>query len=241
MARTPQNTKPELVEAIGTVFREAGYGGASLTKLSEATGLKRASLYHRFPSGKEAMAEEALASTVRFVDERILSVLRGLGEPREKLEAAAAGFRTLYRDGGQSCLINLFGTPSGNPESLRQGAQTLVSSLISAISKVLASAGVPEDEARRRGLKAVVDIQGALVLARVYGDKAPFKAVMAGWTEDLLRGSEEVGDQKPPQQPQAEVREVQITADKPETPSASRDVRKAVAAHLSALKLRGEG
>jgi AcrR family transcriptional regulator len=242
MARTPKNTTPELVEAISGVFREVGFEGASLTKLSAVTGLKRASLYHRFPSGKEAMAEEALAATVRFVDERILSVLKGLGEPREKLDAAAAGFKALYRDGEQACLINLFGSPSGTPDSLRRGAQTLVSSLISAISQVLAAAGLPEDEARRRGLKAVTDIQGALVIARVYGDKAPFKAMMAGWAEDLLRGAGETEHARtPPPQPKPELREVQITTETLSAPSASRDVRKAVAAHLSALKLRGEG
>ncbi|MFD2271320.1 TetR/AcrR family transcriptional regulator [Undibacterium arcticum] len=49
-----------MVDSIISVFRSEGYEGASLAKLSEATGLGRSSLYHHFPMGKEDMANAAL-------------------------------------------------------------------------------------------------------------------------------------------------------------------------------------
>jgi len=45
-----------ILKGLAEVFRSKGYEGASLKDLSEATGLKKASLYHRFPNGKSEMA-----------------------------------------------------------------------------------------------------------------------------------------------------------------------------------------
>jgi AcrR family transcriptional regulator len=50
-----------VLRALGEVFRAHGYEGASLTLITEATGLGKGSLYHLFPGGKEQMAAEVLA------------------------------------------------------------------------------------------------------------------------------------------------------------------------------------
>ncbi|MEP1982729.1 MAG: helix-turn-helix domain-containing protein, partial [Maribacter dokdonensis] len=50
----------EILTGLTKVFRSRGYEGASLKELSEATGLKKASLYHRFPNGKQEMADAVL-------------------------------------------------------------------------------------------------------------------------------------------------------------------------------------
>jgi len=47
----------ELLDRLTSVFRTHGFEGASLSLISKATGLQRASLYHRFPGGKEEMAK----------------------------------------------------------------------------------------------------------------------------------------------------------------------------------------
>lgn len=211
----------DLVVAITRAFQQAGYDGASLSRLSEATGLKRASLYHRFPGGKEQMAEEALAGTLRLMEEKVLSILRGLGTPRQRLEAARDNLVVLYDKGAVASLINLFGTPDAVPPSLLKGVQALLSAFISALSRVLEEAGLPGDEARARALKGVVQLEGALVLARAFRDSAPFNAVIGTWAEDLLRGAE----------PSAPARPKPTSKELPQ-------VRRAVAAHLLAQKDR---
>ncbi len=45
------------------VFSEVGYQGASVTILARVTRLQKASLCHRFPGGKQQMAEEVLTRT----------------------------------------------------------------------------------------------------------------------------------------------------------------------------------
>lgn len=230
MARPQRNTQPELIDAIADVFRSEGYEGASLTKLSAATGLRRASLYHRFEGGKEQMAEEALAVTLKQMDEQVLAKLRGLGTPGEKLDAASKALLTFYDGGSESCLINLFGTPQDLPSSLTRGVQALVSALITAIANVLEDAGVSEDEARTRSLRAVALLQGGLVLASAFGDAAPFRAMMASWADELLpvptRPERELAPE--PQEPGPVPQPAVVTP--------ARDVRAAVAAHLKGRK-----
>jgi len=58
MARRATIEDDDLICKLTDVFRNVGYDGASLAVLADATGLKKASLYHRFPGGKEQMAEE---------------------------------------------------------------------------------------------------------------------------------------------------------------------------------------
>ncbi len=52
----------QLLDRLTGVFRLHGYEGASLSRIAKATGLQRASLYFRFPGGKEEMAEAVLRS-----------------------------------------------------------------------------------------------------------------------------------------------------------------------------------
>jgi len=58
--RPPKVLTTEILVGLATVFRSRGYEGASLKELAEATGLKKASLYYRFPNGKQEMAEAVL-------------------------------------------------------------------------------------------------------------------------------------------------------------------------------------
>ena len=53
-------SKEEVITKLVPVFRRYGYEGATVSRLSEATGLKKASLYYHFQGGKEQMAEAVL-------------------------------------------------------------------------------------------------------------------------------------------------------------------------------------
>ena len=53
MAATPASDT--VLAALVQTFRQHGYEGASLSMLSQASGLGRSSLYHYFPNGKKEM------------------------------------------------------------------------------------------------------------------------------------------------------------------------------------------
>ena len=50
-----------MIPVVAEVFRAHGYEGATLSVITEATGLGKGSLYHFFPGGKEELAAAVLA------------------------------------------------------------------------------------------------------------------------------------------------------------------------------------
>ncbi|HLZ66498.1 MAG TPA: TetR/AcrR family transcriptional regulator [Aliidongia sp.] len=181
----PNLPREEVVARLMQVFRREGYDGASLARLSEATGLGRSSLYHHFPRGKEDMAEAVLALSGARVGRLVLEPLAAPGLVRGRIEAMARGFRDFYDGGQASCLIELFGVGTTGAQFTEPLTRS-IATLTGAIADVLIEAGLAEDVARRRAEDAIIAIQGSLVLSRAGGSTAPFHRVLAELPDRLL-------------------------------------------------------
>ncbi|HTJ30438.1 MAG TPA: helix-turn-helix domain-containing protein, partial [Acidobacteriaceae bacterium] len=64
------------------LFRTYGFQGVSLKDLAEATGLEKASLYYRFPGGKDEIVMAVATDVVRWFEENVFAPLAGDGTPR---------------------------------------------------------------------------------------------------------------------------------------------------------------
>jgi AcrR family transcriptional regulator len=53
--------RADVVPLLAEIFRELGFEGATLSRITERTGIGKGSLYHFFPGGKEEMAAAVLA------------------------------------------------------------------------------------------------------------------------------------------------------------------------------------
>ena len=103
MTGKPQFDESTVIAAAVQVFWRHGYAAASISHLTEATGLSRSSLYQRF-GDKDGLFREALAAYLKRVLRRMESV-EGRNA-RARLEALLRGFvarRSAERPGG--CLI----------------------------------------------------------------------------------------------------------------------------------------
>jgi AcrR family transcriptional regulator len=78
----PLMTKPEMLGRLLDLFRDNGFDGASLSDISDATGLGKSSLYHHFPNGKEEIALQVLA----FLEEQLEQALFEPMRPPERQE-----------------------------------------------------------------------------------------------------------------------------------------------------------
>lgn len=185
MARPETVSASDLTERIAGVFRSRGYEGASLNELSQASGLAKAALYHRFAEGKPAMALSVLKASEQRFDETVLAVLQGEGSVSERLEAMSEAVSRFYAAGGNSCLIDLFSL-SGTPDGVRRQVATGAAAWLAALASVLQEAGFDRDEAQSRAEDAVIRIQGALVLSRALADPAPFRRQIATLPTVLL-------------------------------------------------------
>jgi hypothetical protein len=64
--------------------------------------------------------------------------------------------------------------------------QAILNDWIAALADALEGAGFPAAEAKRRATAAIIDIQGALLVARASGDTGVFTDAMETARRDLL-------------------------------------------------------
>lgn len=186
MARPQSVDEEKLLARLADVFRDVGYNAASLSILSKATGLKKASLYHRFPRGKQQMAEEVLDAALKRFSETVLGPLRGEGAPAVRLAIAASNLDKYYVGGRKSCLLNLFASPGLDGGPFSPVIKKAFQSLIGAFARLARETGHSPSEARRRAERAVMLLQGGLVLSRGLGKGEPFKGVLVNLPSELI-------------------------------------------------------
>jgi len=175
MGRT-KVTEDRVLDALTELFREQGYEGVSLSSISEATGLQRASLYHRFPGGKAEMALGVLRHVFGRLGAELLPP-RPDETPQAHARRIARGLDAFYAGGTCSCLIETMSLGNQTPEIRAELARGL-GACVQALADIARAAGRAPAVARRLAQEALIRIEGALVIARVSGDPAPFQRVL---------------------------------------------------------------
>ncbi|MBI3438521.1 MAG: TetR/AcrR family transcriptional regulator [Proteobacteria bacterium] len=186
MPRPASIDEGELIARLSGVFQDVGYEGASLAMLSDATGLQRASLYHRFPGGKQQMAEEVLATAIGWAVANIVTPLRAKGDLTQRLAQARANLNELYASGSKSCLLNMLMAPRNLSGPFAPAIKSAFEALIDAFTHFAREAGHRPSAARKAGERAVMLIQGGLVLARGLQDPKPFREALNALEQELF-------------------------------------------------------
>ena len=163
-----------VMASLMTVLRSKGYDGASLNELSEATGLKKASLYHRFPGGKEEMANAVLDFVDEWVEKMIYETLVDKVKPADqRLILALQNIRELYQDGDAICIFRALSMETG----MLLFGEKIASSMekwISAFTQLGIDLGMHSTAATESGQKTLIDVQGSLIVAKAMNDTSFF-------------------------------------------------------------------
>jgi TetR/AcrR family transcriptional regulator, lmrAB and yxaGH operons repressor len=186
MARPQSVEDAEVMAKLSCVFRDVGYEGASLAMLAESTGLKKASLYHRFPNGKQQMAEEVLASALGWYAVNILDPLRSDASPAERVAAVVRHLDGFYAGGRHACLLNMLASPRTELGPFSDAIKGAFEALVSTFTAVARDAGHDAKAAKLRAERTVMLLQGSLVMSRGLGSSKPFKTFLTGLADDLI-------------------------------------------------------
>ncbi len=178
--------EPELLSRLTDLFRTYGYDRASLSKISEVSGLGRSSLYHRFPGGKAEMADAVLTAADEWLGEYVLAPLGEPGDPSVRLEHMAKKVHEFYLGGQRSCLLDALSF-AGEEGVIMEHVRASTTAWIRAITAVLKDAGLPARTARERAEDALVWIQGSLVLARATGNRSAFRRTLKALPGELTQ------------------------------------------------------
>lgn len=187
MARPQSISEEELLSRLGQVFRDVGYEGASVAVLSEATGLQKASLYHRYPGGKQEMAEHVLSSAMDWFGENVIAHLNADGPPERRLAEVTRSLSTFYDGGRRACLLNVLASPRTETGPFSPAIKAAIEQLVDGFAKLARDAGLGARLARERGARALMLVQGGLVLSRGLGSVEPFRQALKALPGDLLK------------------------------------------------------
>ncbi|HEY9825025.1 MAG TPA: helix-turn-helix domain-containing protein [Stenomitos sp.] len=187
------------VSTLLRLFRQFGYEGLTLSKISQETGLGKASLYHHFPGGKTEMAEAALCQVNQWLETKILPSLAEAASLEENLQIKPIdAFRAMCQDvnhffneGQNACLWAVLVLEQSSNDLFHSQISWAFSQWIQAIAKVLISAGLDETLAQQRGEDAMIAIQGALILCHGMHDFTSFKRMINQLPQQLCQGIED--------------------------------------------------
>ncbi|MFN4276725.1 MAG: TetR/AcrR family transcriptional regulator [Ferrovibrio sp.] len=164
-------SREDAIARIAEVFREHGFAGASLSAITEATGLGKGSLYNHFPGGKDQMGEEVLAHIDGWFETQVYAPLRDSDDPRAAITAMFDAVDAYFRSGRRICLVGAFALDVTR-DRFASRVQDYFLRWIEALAAALHKGGAAD--ARVLAETAVAGIQGALILSRALNDPAVF-------------------------------------------------------------------
>ncbi|SFJ76368.1 TetR/AcrR family transcriptional regulator [Caulobacter sp. UNC279MFTsu5.1] len=174
-----------VVPLLAEAFRECGFEGASLSVISQRTGLGKGSLYNFFPGGKEEMGAAVLAAIDAWFEAEVFAPLRAAGDPRAAITAMRAAVDAYFRSGRRVCLVGAFALDNVR-ERFPGQVRDYFAAWRDALAGMLERGGVAAPEAREAAEDALIQVQGALVLCRALDDPEVFTAGLARMEQRLM-------------------------------------------------------
>lgn len=165
--------RSDLIPALAEVFREYGFAGASLSAITQRTGLGKGSLYHFFPNGKEEMGKAVLEDVASWFETNIFIPLRHSEDPAAGIAHMFKASTEFFHSGRRICLIGTFALDDTR-DRFAVEIQTYFAAWTKALAGALRRVGLEAKTARDMAEEVVAGIQGALVLARSQDSPAVF-------------------------------------------------------------------
>src|SRR6476469_10425022 len=156
-------SKLDMLDRLMDLFRKKGFDGASVSDISESTGLGKSSLYHHFPNGKEEMALQVLAHLEGQLEAALFEPMRSTGAPGKKLDRMLDTIDAFYEGGKKACLLERL-CASVDARQFRRPLGRAFNTWIEAVEGLGVESGLPRAAARLRAEDLVVRIEGALVV-----------------------------------------------------------------------------
>ena len=160
--------RSDVVPLLTEIFRDFGYEGTTLSRITERTGIGKGSLYHFFPGGKEEMASAVLLEVDAWFECCVYEPLRR-DHPEQSIAAMWRYVEDYFLSGRRICLVGSFALDDTR-ERFASAIAGYFERWIEALQIALVKAGWDKAQAHAASEEAVISIQGAIVLSRSLGD-----------------------------------------------------------------------
>jgi TetR/AcrR family transcriptional repressor of nem operon len=164
-------TKEEIIRIGIDLFRKQGYNRTSMNDLAQACGLQKGSFYHYF-SSKEALMSAILDTLYQYYRNKIFSLAYDQTKsPAERMEIFFKKQEPVFTQELTGCLFgNITLETISMEEEFKSVIQAFFSDWIEAFKQIFLDDGNAYDEALVLARQSVMEIEGALMLMRVFAD-----------------------------------------------------------------------
>ena len=169
--------KSDLIAPLAEVFREYGFEGATLARISAATGLGKGSLYHFFPGGKEEMAKAVLAEIAHWFESHIFTPLGTTQNSAHAIAGMFAATAAYFHTGQRVCLVGVFGLNTTR-DRFAQSIAAYFTRWLHTLEAALCTLGHKPAQAQLLACQSLAAIQGGIVLARALNSPQYFEAAL---------------------------------------------------------------
>ena len=162
-------TRERILYASAELFRRQGYAGTGLKQVAEQSEAPFGSLYHFWPGGKRALAEEVLRTGGAFFLALYRQIMDDAPDLVTGVETFFAGAAETLRatDYADACPIaTVAGEVASTHEVLRQATEDVFASWLEALAGDLREVGLAEDQARALAISVLALLEGAFLLSR---------------------------------------------------------------------------
>jgi len=168
----------DMISGLTKVFRDKGYEGTSLNDLAGATGLKKASLYHRFPNGKQEMAASVLNTIDHWIDDHIFFPLTDENRPAKlRVKDALKNIEILYDNGKETCVLRAF-SMHGGLSLFEQQIKSGMDKWINAFNALGISLKLSSTASQENAIQTLIELQGSLIVTKGLADTNIFKKTL---------------------------------------------------------------
>jgi len=168
----------EILNGLFQVFRSKGYEGTSLADMEHYSGLKKASLYHRFPGGKKEIAQAVLSYAKQWTTANIYEILIASDRlPADRLDHALEAIKQLYDYGNKHCILRSFSMETGG-DLFSTPIQHAMEQWIDGFTQLGRDFGFTKQQSKEKARKVLVLIQGGLLVAKGLKTIAIFNSIL---------------------------------------------------------------
>jgi TetR/AcrR family transcriptional regulator, transcriptional repressor for nem operon len=173
-----ERTKKFIIEQSSSLFNTYGYKTTSISKIMEATGLKKGGIYRHFDS-KDELAKASFSYFLITLKENYLQAIKSKETANEQFQAFASIFMTLHNNDilvGGCPLMNAAIEADDSEILIKDAIKEGFDGLIKMI-KNLIEFGQGQNEinmnvdSEQMAVFILSSMEGALALSRLYKDK----------------------------------------------------------------------
>lgn len=174
------DTRLSILRAARELIQTRSYLGLSFQELADRVGIRKASLYHHFPS-KEALGIAVLERSVHQFDDWVGQLG---GSPQAQLQAYILMFRDVLGAGKRVCPGGALGPgwdsiEPGLQQAVRQMRQRQIDWLTVVIGQIKRSGNKATATPAQVAAEVFAVCQGALLSARITGRASDFDEALA--------------------------------------------------------------